>query len=311
MRIAVVPLGEVVALVGGGGDDGVVALAVGAAATHRAHGGIGREDGDGVLRGGDKLKGGDVGDVGGHGDSARVGGDAVVPMGEAVAAGGQSLEGYGGGTIIGAAAGDGAPSIVVAEGGDGILRGRQGCALCHNGEVVDEEVAAADGEVVEDDARGVALAEGEVIGTEGEVGVGDGVVDPYGVDTEGVDLVIEGGGTVGTDLIGNDIVAGTGDVGRDEVVALVVGVVGVGDAESAGAVDTDAGKEEPAVEALGSGILIGVVDNPAVDTVDGVEVVAIGHIDNAGVKFLEESDEGGVGGHADGARIVGTAVLPL
>ena len=130
LRVAVVPLGEVEAVVGGSGNDGVVALGIGATAGDGTHRLIGTEDGDGELRVGNGLEGGDIGHIARHGNGTRIGEDLVVPVGEAVAVGRNGSECNSLSVIVGAAAGDTAPGVVVADGGDGVLLDR-----CRGGSV--------------------------------------------------------------------------------------------------------------------------------------------------------------------------------
>ena len=125
LRVAVLPLAEGVARIGGGCQGNSGAFGVGAATGHRASARGRHVGGDSVIVDRSLGEVSRVGGVFGHRETvARVGAHhraVLLPALELVAAGGRGRQRASGAGVVGAAAAHGAPGAVVGVGSDGVL----------------------------------------------------------------------------------------------------------------------------------------------------------------------------------------------
>ena len=155
LRVAVLPLAEGVARIGGGcqGDSG--AFGVGASTGHRASARGRHVGGDGVVVDGSLGEVSRVGGVFGHRETvARVSAhhrSVLLPALKLVAAGGRGCQGAGGTCVVGAAAAHGAPGVVVGVGRDGVFR--NGFLNTH---ILDVPIVGVGATILETERDGVA-----------------------------------------------------------------------------------------------------------------------------------------------------------
>ena len=295
LRVAVLPLHEVVAGGSRGGQGGGGAVVIAAAAADAAHGGIGAAGSDGVAVG---REGGRVGGVARYGDSARIIGVAVLPLHEMVPSVGCGGQGGGGIVVVASAAAHCTHAVVVGVGSDGVAVGGEGGRV---GGVADYGNRAR--------VVGVAVVPLHKVVTRGGRGGqrGGGIVVVASSAAHRTHTAVVG--------VGGNVVAVDGEVGGEADVTGNVESVGV-EGGDLGIAFLPRGEVVARGGRGGNGNRGVFLHAAAAGTADralrgigrGDRDVVVG--DNWRVDF-EGGRIGGVVGYGNGARVVGVAVLPL